>query len=95
MRSYQCRTQTHKDGTITYSHVALVTAVMGVDQSVVFPLPPEFLTPQDGHNKQDCEIAAATRWLESYAPLCKAYDIVLLADDIFCHDPFCKQLMKA
>jgi hypothetical protein len=84
----QCRTQTHKDGTITYSHVALVTAVMGVDQSVVFPLPPEFLTPQDGHNKQDCEIAAATRWLESYAPLCKAYDIVLLADDIFCHDPF-------
>ena len=91
----QCRTQMHKDGTITYSHVALATAVVGIDQPVVFPLPPEFLTPQDGHKKQDCEIAAATRWLESYAPLCKTNDIVLLADDIFCHDPFCKQLMKA
>jgi len=91
----QCRTQTHKNGTITYSHVALATAVMGVKQSVVFPLPPEFLTPQDGHDKQDSEIAAASRWLKAYAPLCKAYDIILLADDIFCHDPFCKLLMKA
>jgi len=91
----QCRTQMHKDDTTTYSHVALATAVVGIDQPVVFPLPPEFLTPQDGHKKQDCEIAAATRWLESYAPLCKTNDIVLLADDIFCHDPFCKQLMKA
>jgi len=91
----QCRTQMHKDDTTTYSHVALATAVVDIDQPVVFPLPPEFLTPQDGHKKQDCEIAAATRWLESYAPLCKTNDIVLLADDIFCHDPFCKQLMKA
>ena len=91
----QCRTQTHKNGTISYSHVALASAITGVNQSVVFPLPPEFLTPQDGHDKQDSEIAAANRWLEAYAPLCKAYDIVLLADDIFCHDPFCKQLMKA
>ena len=79
----QCRTQTHKNGTITYSHVALVTAVMGVNQSVIFPLPPEFLTPQDGHDKQDSEIAAASRWLKAYAPLCAAYDIILLADDIF------------
>jgi len=91
----QCRTQTHKNGTISYSHVALATAITGINQSVIFPLPPEFLTPQDGHDKQDSEIAAANRWLEAYAPLCKAYDIVLLADDIFCHDPFCKQLMKA
>jgi hypothetical protein len=90
----QCRTQTHKNGTTSYSHVALATAITGVNQPVVFPLPPEFLTPQDGHDKQDSEIAAANRWLEAYAPLCKAYDIVLLADDIFCHDPFCKQLMK-
>ena len=73
----------------------MASAITGVNQSVVFPLPPEFLTPQDGHDKQDSEIAAANRWLEAYAPLCKAYDIVLLADDIFCHDPFCKQLMKA
>ena len=91
----QCRTQTHKNGITSYSHVVLATAITGVNQSVVFPLPPEFLTPQDGHDKQDSEIAAANRWLEAYAPLCKAYDIVLLADDIFCHDPFCKQLMKA
>ena len=29
----------------------------------VLPLPPEFITPQDGAEKQDCERAAAWRWL--------------------------------
>jgi len=91
----QCRTQEHSNGTITYSHTVLATAIVGVNQPVVFPLPPEFLTPQDGHDKQDSEIAAAKRWLERYAHLCQNHDIVLLADDIFCHDPFCKQLVEA
>jgi len=91
----QCRTQEHRNGTTTYSHTVLATAIVGVNQPVIFPLPPEFLTPQDGHDKQDSEIAAAKRWLEGYAHLCQKHDIVLLADDIFCHDPFCKQLMEA
>ena len=90
----QCRIQKHRDGSVTYSHVALVAAVVGVNQPIVFPLPPEFLTPQDGHDKQDSEIAAAKRWLEAYASVCRAYNIILLADDIFCHDPFCKLLKK-
>ena len=29
----------------------------------VVPLRPEFITPQDGQVKQDCEINAAKRWL--------------------------------
>jgi len=90
----QCRTQKHRNGTVTFSHVALATAIVGVGQPVVFPLPPEFLIPQDGYDKQDSEISAAKRWLESYAPLCRLNNIVLLGDDIFCHDPFCKLLAK-
>ncbi len=35
----------------------------------VISLPPEFITPQDGHQKQDCENAAAKRWIKQYAPL--------------------------
>ena len=30
------------------------------------PCGPEFITPQDGHTKQDCGIAAAKRWLYTY-----------------------------
>ena len=39
----------------------------------VVPLIPEFIVPQDGHEKQDCESCAARRWLAAhgarYAPL--------------------------
>ena len=30
----------------------------------VISLEPEFIVPQDGHEKQDCEIQAGKRWLE-------------------------------
>jgi hypothetical protein len=29
-------------------------------------LAPQFVLPQDGHDKQDCELAAAGRWLEQW-----------------------------
>ena len=36
------------------------------DQSQVISLAPEFITPQDGNEKQDCEVAAAKRWLNNH-----------------------------
>ena len=33
----------------------------------VIPLEPEFLVPQDGAEKQDCENMAAKRWLDAHA----------------------------
>jgi hypothetical protein len=32
---------------------------------------PQYITPQDGHEKQDCETTAAKRWLSAYAPALK------------------------
>jgi hypothetical protein len=58
------------------------------------PLRPEFITPQDGHTKQDGEIAAAKRWLEKnaahYAPL----RAILLGDDLDSHPPFCRRTLR-
>ena len=34
----------------------------------VVPLQPEFIVPQDGHDKQDCETVAARRWLAAHGP---------------------------
>jgi hypothetical protein len=33
----------------------------------VISLDPEFITPQDGRDKQDCETAAAKRWIQRHA----------------------------
>lgn len=65
------------------------------DQPRVIPLPPEFISQQDGHTKQDCEINAAKRWLTQWgAHYCSA-GVTLLGDDLYCHQPFCQAVLAA
>jgi hypothetical protein len=48
-----------------YSHkVNTPPVIVSPKQSQVIPLAPEFITPQDGHGKQDCGLAVASRWLQ-------------------------------
>jgi hypothetical protein len=62
-------------------------------QSQVIPLVPEFVVPQDGHDKQDCENAAAKRWLSQYGERYSALDVTVLGDDLYCHQPLCQELL--
>ena len=39
----------------------------GAGQAQVVCLEPEFITPQDGHEKQDCEQQAIKRWVKRNA----------------------------
>ena len=55
-------------------------------------LEPEFIRKQDGHEKQDCEIAAGKRWLEAHGAYYAKENVTLLGDDLYCHDPFCKKV---
>ncbi len=58
-----CLTKEHRDGTTTYYHSALLPVVVVPGSSRVIPLAPEFIRPQDGKIKQDCENAAGKRWI--------------------------------
>ncbi len=49
----------------------------------VLPLPPEFVAPQDGCNKQDCESRAARRWLAKHGADYAGRNPVYLGDDLF------------
>jgi hypothetical protein len=60
----------------------------------VFPLPPAFVTPQDGHAKQDCELAASGRWLDRWAGRVAPWGVTFLGDDLYCHQPFCQQVLR-
>jgi hypothetical protein len=60
----------------------------------VISLPPEFITPQDGHTKQDCENAAAKRWLKQYAPVYKELGITILGDDLYCKQPLTSLIVE-
>jgi hypothetical protein len=86
-----CSCLEHKTGDKTYYHSAVTPVIVTPGQPHAIPLRPEFITPQDGHTKQDCEIAASKRWLERsvarYAPL----KVTLLGDDLYSHQPFCRR----
>ncbi len=55
---------------------------------------PIFITPQDGDEKQDCEIKAAKRWLEQYGEQVLPLDVTFLGDDLYAHQPFCEEILS-
>jgi len=61
-----CSTILHKDGTATYYHSMLTPVVVSPGKKMAISLAPEFITPQDGKDKQDCETNAGKRWLDQY-----------------------------
>jgi hypothetical protein len=75
-------------GDKTYYHSAVTPVIVAPGQEHAIPLRPEFITPQDGHTKQDCEIAAAKRWLEKNAARSAPLKATLLGDDLDSHQPF-------
>ena len=87
----QCSQRSHAGRTV-YSHTALTPVLVKADQSKVVALAPEFITPQDGQTKQDCELNAAYRWLLRHGPRWGQYGAVVLGDDLYCHQPFCQAL---
>lgn len=78
----ECSTQTAKDGTVRYFHGAVTPVMVSPGRSTVVPMVPEFIVPQDGTNKQDCEIAAAKRWLSQHAETYRSMAITVLGDDL-------------
>ncbi len=88
-----CSTKKHKNGSITYSHSALTPVFVKPGFNKVISLPPEFITPQDGHEKQDCENTAAKRWLNQFAPLYKTLGITILGDDLYCRQSLCELIL--
>ena len=88
-----CSSRKHKNGTVTYFHSAILPVIVAPGQSQVISLAPEFITPQDGHEKQDCEVAAAKRWLKNHSSEFKGQPITLLGDDLYSHQPMCEEIL--
>ena len=88
-----CSCIRHAEGQTTHFHSAITPVIVGPGHSQVVPLRPEFITPQDGQVKQDCEIAAAKRWLAAHAARYCSGNDTLLGDDLYAHQPFCRQVL--
>jgi hypothetical protein len=82
-----CSTRTLRSGETHYFHSVVTPVIVAPGQAQVIPLVPEFVVPQDGHDKQDCENAAAQRWLLQYGQQYSAFKVTVLGDDLYCHQP--------
>jgi hypothetical protein len=76
-----------------YAHGVLLAVVNAPEQEAVICLEPEFITPQDGHEKQDCEQQAIKRWVKRNAARFGPGGVTILTDDLHCHYPLCKLLV--
>lgn len=88
-----CSCIQHASGQSTHYHSAITPVIVSPGHSQVVPLRPEFIRPQDGQKKQDCEITAAKRWLAAHAEGYSTGNDTLLGDDLYAHQPFCRQVL--
>ena len=86
----KCLKRTDRSGVEHFYHSAITPVLVKPGQSQVLPLPPEFIVPQDGSEKQDCERVAAKRWLLQHHRHFDDYAITYLGDDLYANQPLCQ-----
>jgi hypothetical protein len=52
------------------------------------------MSPQDGSDKQDCELTAAKRWIRRNSEFCSLTQVTVLGDDLYSNQPFCELLLE-
>lgn len=86
----KCLRRQDRNGTVHFYHSAITPVFVQPGQAQVLPLPPEFIVPQDGHEKQDCERAAAKRWLAQHQGHFSDATVSYLGDDLYANQPLCQ-----
>jgi hypothetical protein len=93
--SCPCCTQTTlKNGKTLNRHIAVTPVLVAPGQKNVIALAPQFVQAQDGHDKQDCELAAAGRWLDQWGAHYAAWGVTYLGDDLYCHQRYCARVIE-
>jgi hypothetical protein len=85
-----------KDGDeyTVYFHAALAGALVKPGSNKVLPVAPQMIRNTDGEKKQDSELAAGKRWLESHGEEYNWLKPTLLGDDLYSNRPFCEKVVE-
>ena len=89
-----CLKRQPSKGPTLYYHSAITPVIVCPGRSEVIALPPEFIMPQDGHDKQDCERVAGKRWMDKHAKHVAPYGVTLLGDDLYSNHPLCQLALQ-
>jgi hypothetical protein len=89
----QCLTRKRSSGKTEHYHAMLAAMIVAPGHNMVLPLMPEFITPQDGAEKQDCERNAAKRWLLAQGERVTNLRPVYLGDALFSCQPLAEAVL--
>lgn len=89
-----CTYRQDRTGVTHHYHSAIVPVIVKPDSPHVISLPPEFIVPQDGHEKQDCERAASKRWLAKHHAQYPTKTVTFLGDDLYANQPLCELIAQ-
>lgn len=91
-----CLDKKHKDGSLTYHHNMLCSALVNPNNREVFIMASEPIVRQDGTTKNDCELNAAKRLYQqlddNYASYNKRYNFLVVEDALYANVPHLYQL---
>jgi hypothetical protein len=91
----QCLSRKRSNGKTESYHAMLAAMIVAPGHNMVLPLMPEFITPQDGAEKQDCERNAAKRWLNAHGTRVADLRPVYLGDVLFSCQPLAEVVLAA
>ena len=86
---HHCLTRQLANGRTLYYHPAITPVGVCPGHAQVVALSPEYIMPQDGHDKQDCEQMAGKRWIHHHAHTIAPHHVTLLGDDLYSKQPLC------
>jgi hypothetical protein len=94
IRCPNCSQRKRGKDKVEYFHTMLAATLVAPGHNRAVPLQPEFIRPQDGHDKQDCESRAARRWLTTHGARYARLGAVYLGDDLFACQPICQAVRE-
>lgn len=89
-----CQSKTNSDtGEVHYYHSVITPTIVHPESKKVIPLMQEFISNDDGEDKQDCEVNASKRWLDGFSnPTDKK--LIILGDDLYSKEPMIKKVLE-
>ena len=85
-----CSSRKRANGKTEHFHQMVSAVLVAPGHDRALPLEPEFITPQDGAEKQDCESRATHRWLAAHGAQYAHLKPIYLGDDLASRQPTCE-----
>jgi hypothetical protein len=89
----QCTHRKRRNGKVQHYHSAILPVIVSPGNPHVLAQAPEYIIPQDGTVKQDCERAASKRWVTQHAAYYVADNAILMGDDLYANQPLCEHIL--